>query len=665
MNGTSAKWLKFRILTLIVFFMVLYVALVSRAFHLQVYSQETLKTLADKQHIQTLSVPSERGMIFDRNGEKLAISVMADSVYADPTKIRRPSDIAKKLKRILDIDQGALIKKLSTDRCFCWVARRISPAQAKKIRNLKIDGIFLVPEPKRFYPNGDLAGRLLGFVGMDSVGLEGLELKYDDYLRGEPEKLVWARDAKGKKLCPRVDYSLVGNQENYNLVLTIDSRIQHVVESNLLEAIREKGAKGGFAIVMDPKTGEILALADQPGFDPNNFASYTAGKIRNKAITDCFEPGSAFKPFLAAAALEEGVATETSHFDCEKGSYQVDDKIIRDANRKEYGVLTFHDILKYSSNIGSVKIYEALGKEKFYHYIRQFGFGEKTGIDFPGESLGLLRSQDKWTRVDGSTIAFGQGISVTAVQLITALSAIANQGILMKPYIVKGFVDKQGGVAGLVKPTPVRRVVSAETAKRLAAILTDVVGEEDGTGKMARIDNISVAGKTGTSQKFDFNLGIYSSKKLMTSFLGFFPAEDPQIAMLVTLDEPEKDRWGGVAAAPVFKSIAEQILTCFKTNIQNNYRMPVEEKKTTPPMKIQLVSVNPFVADNVMEANSIESTVMPDFRGLSIRETLKKSKALEIDIKIEGSGWAVSQNPSPGVILKDYKMCTVFFETGR
>jgi cell division protein FtsI (penicillin-binding protein 3) len=441
MTGKSKKWLKFRIFTLLVFFLILFVALISRAFQIQVLSRESLKSIAERQHKTTLHVEPERGIIFDRNGEKLAASILVDSVCAVPSKFSKPSEVAGSLSAILKIDKETILKKLSGTKNFCWLARKIPPDQASSIEALNIDGVFLVKEPKRFYPNGDLAGRLIGFVGLDSVGLEGLELKYNSYLKGSPEELIWARDAKGNRLYPRIEKSAVKQEENYNLILTIDSRIQHLVESKLSEAIASKGAKGGFAVVMDPKTGEILALADQPGFDPNKFGSYNIGKGKNKVITDCFDPGSTFKPFLAAGALEEGIVKETDRFNCENGSYAIADRVIHEANRKRYGALTFRDVLKYSSNIGCVKISEKLGKEKFYKYITKFGFGSKTGIDLPGESSGLLRPSHNWTRVDASTIAFGQGVSVTAIQLITALSAIANQGVLMKPHIVRAIVD--------------------------------------------------------------------------------------------------------------------------------------------------------------------------------------------------------------------------------
>jgi len=663
MTSESKKWLKFRIVTLLVFFLVLFIALISRAFQIQVLSGKMLKSLAEKQHIKTLQIEPERGIIFDRNGEKLAASSMAHSVYADPSKISAPAKVADKVAPILNIDRGTVLRKVSGSKNFCWLARKIPPEQASKIEALNMDGIFLIKEPKRFYPNGELAGRLLGFVGLDYTGLEGLELKYDNFLKATPEKLIWARDARGNRLFPRIENAAIQQEEGYNLVLTIDSSIQHIVESNLTDAIKSKGAKGGFVIVMDPKTGEILALADQPGFDPNKFSRYNLGKGKNKAITDCFDPGSTFKPFLAAAALQEGIVKESDRFYCENGTYKVSDRVFHEANRKKYGTLTFHDILKYSSNIGCVKVSERLKKEKFYHYITQFGFGSKTGIDLPGEVSGILRAPQNWTKVDASTIAFGQGVSVTAIQLITALSAIANNGLLMKPHIVRAVVDKQGRIIKKFETTPVRQVISPKTAKRLTAILTDVVGDDDGTGKNAQIVNIAVAGKTGTSQKFDFARKVYSSEKVRTSFMGFFPAEDPQIAILVTLDEPQRDKWGGLAAAPVFKNIGEQILTCFKTDIKESpFLVPEEEKKGS--VKLKLVSAPQTISTQADAEKDADEPFMPDFRGMTIKDALMKAREKGIDIKVTGSGWAVSQKPKAGVSIHRHRSCTVSFSTG-
>ena len=661
----SKKWLRFRIVTLMGFFLVLFIALITRAFQLQVLSGEALKNIASRQHTKTLQIQPERGIIFDRNGEKLAASILTDSVCADPSKIRNPKEAVERIAAIIDLDKEAVSKKISASKNFCWLARRISPEQALKVEALNIDGIFMIKEPKRFYPNGELAGHLIGFVGLDSVGLEGLELKYDEYLKSTPEKVAWTRDAKGKRLYPRVEKTAADSRSSNNLILTIDSRIQHLVETQLKEAVRDKNAKGGYAMVMDPKTGEILALANEPSFDPNFFTKGNASRGKNKVITDCWDPGSTFKPFLVAAALEEKVVKESDRFYCENGHYAIADRVIHEAQRKRHGTLTVREILKYSSNIGSVKISERLGKERFYQYITKFGFGAKTGIDLPGESPGLLRHYRDWTRVDASTIAFGQGISTTGIQLITALSTIANDGVMMKPFIIKGIVDKQGQVMREYRPQVVRKVISPSTAKRLTSILTDVVGAEDGTGKRARIENVNVAGKTGTSQKFDFSRHVYSSERVRTSFMGFFPSEAPQVVMLVVLDEPQRDKWGGVASAPVFKSIGEQMLTCFKTQIRENIS-PVRKEGLPGSEKIRLVSSTAAMhQQDQAETVSPGDALMPDFRGLTIREVLRKAREKSLEIKVVGNGWAVSQSPAHGVPLVRNRSCTIAFSTGQ
>jgi cell division protein FtsI (penicillin-binding protein 3) len=654
MAAESKKWLKIRIVVILSVFLVFFVALISRAFQLQVLSGQKLKSLAHRQHTTVLQLQPERGVIFDRNGEKLAISIMANSVCADPSKIADPAKVSGQVAGILNLDNQTVFKKISSPKNFCWLARKISPQQAAFVENADIEGIFLVKEPKRFYPNGELAAHLLGFVGLDAIGLEGLEKKYDESLKGKPEKLAWARDAKGKKLFLRVEKSETKKDENENLVLTIDNRIQFLVETHLKEAVLDKGAKGGVAIVMDPKTGEILALANQVGFNPNNIGGLTPERWRNRAIADNFDPGSTFKPFLVAAALEEKIIKESDKFFCENGNYKVANRVIHEAQRKRHGYLGVPDILKYSSNIGAAKIAQKMGREKFYDYIQKFGFGERTGIDLPGETAGLLRPVKNWVPVDTAMIAFGQGISVTAIQLITAVSAIANNGVLMKPYIVRGIADKNNRLIKLYAPTVVRKVISPGVAKRLTTMLTEVVGAPDGTGKKASIVNVAVAGKTGTSQKFDFKRGVYSSEKVRTSFIGFFPADNPQVAILVMLDEPQRDKWGGVAAAPVFKNIGEQILNCFKTNIRET---PVFEKD---PNQVELVSTQQTLTpQNVV---SDDESTMPNFAGLTIREAMKKAKAESIELKVSGNGWAVRQYPPARTSFGEERVCNVVFE---
>ncbi|MBW6484529.1 MAG: PASTA domain-containing protein [Syntrophobacterales bacterium] len=667
MTSESRKWMKFRIATLLGLALLMFTALFWRAFDLQIISAKKLNNLARKQHTQTLMLQPERGIILDRSGEKLAATIMTDSVCADPSKVKNPLETAGRLAAILNVDKKVLVKRLSTEKNFCWIGRKIAPEQANLVRSLKMAGIFTVKEPMRYYPAGELAGHLVGFVGMDAKGLDGLEFQYENYLRGAPQKLLWNRDAKGKRLYPQmaanetIDNYRNSDAHNYSLVLTIDKRIQHLVESHLKKAVLEKGAKGGYAIVMDPRTGEIVALANEMAFDPNNFKTIAPESRQNRAIADAWDPGSTFKPFMVAAALNEGVAQPTDMFYCEDGHYAVANRTIHEANRKRHGMLSLHDIIKYSSNIGSAKVAEKLGKEKFYEYIKKFGFGAKTGIDLPGEAKGLLRPVERWTKVDTATIAFGQGISVTGIQLITALSSIANDGILMKPFMVRAMLGKNGEIVQNFHPTQVRRVISSETAKKMTSILTDVVGMEDGTGKNARIANISVAGKTGTAQKFDFKAGAYSSQKVRTSFMGFFPAEAPQIAMLIVLDEPQKDRWGGVAAAPVFKNIGEQLLTAFKTNIRRNPE-PEEINPLDNNLGLKFVSA-PATLANAADTET-EEGIMPNFSGMTIREALRKARERGLDIRVVGSGWAAGQTPAAGMPLPENSICTVTFRAG-
>jgi len=659
MSAKSRKWLRFRVVSMIVFFLVLYVALVSRAFQLQVVSGETLGRLADRQHKKSLTLYPERRFIFDRNGQKLAATVMADSVYVDPSRVQERRKVASKLSSILGIKRRQVARALSNEGSFRWVARQISPVGAERIRALNLEGVHLVREPKRFYPHREMACHLLGFAGLDSTGLEGVELKYDEYLKGVPKEVVWGRDARGHKIYLDDDPGGIVGDRSCSLFLTIDSKIQYIVESQLRSAVERTGAKGGSVIVMDPRTGEILAMANGPRFNPNAFSTYPADARRNRAVTDCFDPGSVFKPFIVAAALEEGLVKETDVFNCEDGSYVVGDRVIHEAQNEKFQELTLSEILKYSSNIGTIKIAEKLGKVRFHRYITMFGFGSRTGIDLPGESPGILRNPGDWQDVDFATMAFGQGISVTALQLVGAMSAIANGGILMKPHVVRCLVDKKGEVVREVEPVVLGRVISTKTSKRVTSILTDVVEGEGGTGKNARIVNLSVAGKTGTSQKFDFSSGRYSSKKVEASFIGFFPAEDPQMVILVVLDEPKIDRWGGVAAAPVFRKVSEQILSCSSGSLEVKDVAATEEEGE----EAQIIQAS-TMADMVHHDAKDDESVIPDFEGMSLREALRVAQNRGIALKTAGSGWAMSQNPAPGTPIKGTQPCYVLFDRG-
>lgn len=655
MTGTEKKWLRFRIVTVLVGFAIFFLALLTRAFQLQIISGDALKQLAQRQHFKVTEILPERGKIYDRNGIELAVSLMVDSVCADPNRIKNPKIVADHLARILEMNVEEIYKKLTVNGGFSWIARQISPEKAEMIKLLKLEGIYMIKEPKRYYPHGGLAAHLLGFVGVDSKGLEGIELKYDEYLRGTPKRLVWVRDAKGRHLYPRIERSANGEGKTYHLVLTIDSRLQHAVESQLQEVVKEKGARGGYAIVMDPRTGEILAMASEPAFNPNEFQRIPPFIRKNRAITDSYEPGSVLKPFIVAAALEEKLVKEGDRFYCEMGRYVVGDRVIHEAQRKRYGYLTVREIIKYSSNIGAAKIGERLGRERLYNYLNRFGFGSKTGIGLPGESPGLLRHYTNWGRVDTATVSFGQGISVTPLQLVVALSAIANSGVLMRPYVVKEVIDSDGRIVQSFQPTVIRQVLASETSRKMRSIMKAVVSDDDGTGKMARIENVSVAGKTGTSQKFDFKRRLYSSDRVWTTFMGFFPADEPKLSMIVVLDEPKRDRWGGLASAPLFHRIGEHILACWRMDLRDSSVSTGGTDQWKGNIRFA-EAVRPYVFEN-------ENTV-PDFRGLTIKEALKKARERGVELSIEGSGWAVKQDPLPRSVFGKSRSCKVIFSRG-
>jgi cell division protein FtsI (penicillin-binding protein 3) len=664
MNRKEKKWYRFRLFTIAGFFSIFLCALVLRAFYLQIIKYESLKHYADEQQFCKILLPPERGLILDQNGQKLAATILADSVYVDPVMVKNRERTAEKIACALDMKKADVMKKLSGPGRFSWIKRKITPPEAAAIKPLVADGVFLLQEPNRFYPQRELACHILGFVNIDSQGLEGLECKYDNRLKGPPQTISWRRDAKGNRIYQADRAPVEFSDSISNIILTIDSRIQFITEQQLKDAVEANRAKGGSAIVMDPRTGEILAMANYPFFNPNAFSKVSADERRNRAITDCFDPGSVFKPFVAAAALDDGVVTEKDVFYCENGSYRVGDRVIHEAHMKRHQAMTLADIIKKSSNIGIAKVVERLTKERFYEHLTQLGFGEETGIDIPGEVPGLLRKPNTWRPVDFANMSFGQGISVTALQLATAMSAVANHGVMMKPHVVRAIVDSQGKVLEEFTPQVVRKVVSPVTAERVAALMTSVVEDEGGTGSRARITGVSIAGKTGTAQKFDFAEKAYSSQKVTASFMGFFPADEPQMVVLVIIDEPEINRWGGVAAAPTFKNISEQVLCRLDRNIEIK-----RVEKEAELKKVASKQAHPDAAD-IVQAASIEiipsydpadTSLIPDFTGMSLRDVLALCRERGIKTRISGSGWAVNQDPAPGMPIDDNRPCFILF----
>ncbi|MBU2430475.1 MAG: penicillin-binding protein 2, partial [Proteobacteria bacterium] len=492
----------------------------------------------------------ERGNILDRNMNPLATSTEAFSITANPSEIKDPAAIARKLSAILGMNAGKLEKQLSSDRKFTLIARTVPPAQKDQIEQLNHPQIFFEKDSKRLYPNRDLAAQVLGFTGLRNQGLEGLEYKYNEILDGQSIRIKIKKDKKGGVLSLNQLTQLKGK----SIVLTLDKKIQFFSEKTLEHTVRTYHAKSGMALVMQPETGEFLSIAHFPKFNPNNFSAYDQAIFRNRAVTDPFEPGSAMKVFTAAAALENGFDPKAI-FDCNNGTYKVGTFTIHDTHPHDW--LSINQIIKFSSNIGAVKIAETIGNKTLHQYLTSFGFGEKTWIDSPGETAGSLLPYHKWSKIDASAISFGQGISVSAVQLISAISTIANNGLMMKPMLIKKIISSSGEDELVYRPEPVRQVISPDTARKIKRMM-NLVTHEDGTGTKAAMDGYPVCGKTGTAQKVRQDKKGYSNTRYTAVFAGFAPLKDPKLAILVIIDEPEKKYHGGEVAAPAFKTIMEE-----------------------------------------------------------------------------------------------------------
>jgi len=620
-----------------ILFLAMFLAIAGRAFQLQVLQGERLMRLGERQHLKEWIVLPKRGALFDRAGEPLALSMESQSVYARPHRVQDPEQLSQGLARILNLRAADVKQKLTSDKPFVWIKRQVASPEAEKIQALNPTGIGMFYEPNRYYPQNQLAGQLIGFVGRDSEGLEGLELKYNDYIRGEAGSSVTERDALGRRV-------LVQGVEGLRIPpgsdvhLTLNTSIQHIAEKELEATVLKYRAKSGVAIVMEPFTGEVLALANYPAFDPNNYSKQSADQRRNRAVTDSFEPGSTFKTILAAAALEEGVVGKEDLFYCEMGKYPYAGKVIHDTH--PHGWLSFAKILQVSSNIGFTKVAQKLKKDRYYRYIEKFGFGQVTGIDVPGEVPGLLRRAETWSAIDLATHAFGQGISATPLQMVTAYAAIANGGFLMRPYVTRRVVSPQGEIVLEIQPHVVRRVISEKTARSLASILKDVTNE-GGTGVMANVDGFEVAGKTGTAQKADPVHGGYAAKKRVASFVGFVPANDPRLVALVLIDEPEVNVYGGVVAAPAFRNIAQAALRHLAVAPQQAALIPALPSQ--PEALVRRVA-KPNSA-GTMETNG---DTAPDFVGLSLREALEKAQTLKLKLRLQGNGYVVKQSPQAG-----------------
>ncbi|OQY05236.1 MAG: cell division protein FtsI [Desulfobacteraceae bacterium 4572_123] len=554
MTFSEKKYIRLRLILIGIVFTMLFGAIGTKAAYLQIFRTSWLSSKAADQYTWDLVKQGRRGTIYDANHIEMAVSIDTTSVAAYPRMISDPDRTAGVLAKALDLNKRNVKRKLISKRSFVWLKRQVTPRETNAVSALEITGIDFIPAYGRFYPNRGLAASVLGFSGTEGRGLEGLEYRYENYLQGPTRKVTVLKDALGRGFNEeKEDHDSEGGN---NLVLTIDRNIQYIAENALQEAVTRFSARSGMAIVMAPKTGAILALAQNPNFNPNAFGSYDKELWRNRAITDPFEPGSTMKIFSAAAAIESGICTPNTIFFCENGSFKVGKHTVHDTHPHDW--LSLQQIVKYSSNIGAVKVGQSIDQEFLYTVLRNFGFGQKTGIDCPGETSGSLASWKRWSSIDAGAIAFGQGMSVSAVQLAAAVSAIANDGILMKPYVVQAITDTNGRLIKNTTPQKIRQVVSSETARTVRRILRTVT-TSGGTGVQAALEGYTVCGKTGTAQKVDRSGG-YAKGKYVASFVGFVPARAPKLTILVVIDEPEKQHYGGIVAAPVFRTIAEESL---------------------------------------------------------------------------------------------------------
>ncbi len=652
-----------------------------RLSYLQLIKHGEYLARAQRQQQRTIEITPRRGIIYDRNLRALAMSVPVKSAFAVPAEIADESLAARLLSGVLGVPQDVLEARMASSRSFVWVSRKLPPEKVEAIEALNLKGIYFQDENQRFYPKRDLAAHVLGFVDPDEKGLAGIEYELDSQIRSKSEKIVVMADARQRWF----DGGEAQRERGANVVLTLDEKIQYVAQRELLAAIEKTRAMAGSVIVTNPNTGEILAMANWPRFNPNVASEARAESRMNRAVAALYEPGSTFKLITLAAAFDQEITRPDEVFDCENGAIYIAGHRIRD--HKPFGLLNVADILAQSSDVGAIKIAVRLGAPRFYEYIRAFGFGAPTGVDLPGESKGLLHHLENWSAISIGSVSMGQEIGVTPIQLITAVSAIANGGLLIKPHVVQQI--KRGEQ---VMPLPAslsaaepRRVIRPETAATLRRLMEGVVLH--GTGTLARLDGWTAAGKTGSAQKIDPATGRYSPTQLIASFTGFAPINNPAVTILISLDSPVGLHEGGQVAAPVFKRIAEQVLSYLDVPrdvplnprlMQAAYKRQIAGEAGTledfsptdfsgqpdaPPAASNQAEPEPksHAPEVTMTADEGGDVAVPDFSGKTMREVTEMCLHLGLEPLLVGSNLAVEQRPEAGTEVRRGAKVTVQF----
>ncbi|HUP47863.1 MAG TPA: penicillin-binding transpeptidase domain-containing protein [Thermoanaerobaculia bacterium] len=625
-----------RVVVIFAFLFAWAAVVVARLAQVQLVRNEHYTNRALRQQERTLALNPVRGSILDRRGRVLAESVAAESIYAEPQAIADRRATARALARVpgLRLNAAQIEARLESDSPFVWIARQVPLEIAAEVRRLRLQGVDFIEEHRRAYPRGSLAANVIGYVGVDGTGLAGIEHSLDAHVRGRAGKVTVLKDAR------RGMYLVGGEGQNRpvdgnDVVLTIDAVVQFVAEKALARAVAQYRAAGGAAMVMDARDGSILAMASLPTFDPNRYGEFPQTWWRNRNVQDIYEPGSTFKVVAAAAGLEEGVVTPSQILDCGDGAIRVANIEIREHSGKRFGFMPFTEVIAQSSNVGIIRVALALGEHRLYDYIRRFGFGERTGIDLPGEAIGLLRHTRRWSQVSSASIAIGQEIAATPLQVLRAVSAIANGGVRMEPRIV----DRVAGAEGETIHVPPRaepvRVISERTAAVLNEMLKGAVAH--GTARPAALAEHIVAGKTGTAQKAV--RGGYSPDRFLASFAGYVPADRPRLVIFVAVDEPRGEQFGGKIAAPVFREIAEATLRYLGV------------PPTVPQRSIAIDGLS--LAAFSQRPAPADRAAVPDLRGLDARAAVAAATASGLLVEAIGSGVVKSQQPWPGEALPE------------
>ena len=625
------------------FFAFCFLVLIYRSISLHLKNSGPLEEMAMRQYRAAVHLSTQRTRILDRKGDELAVSVPVWSIYADPKEIDRVFRVAPPLAKTLSLSEKMLRKELKSPRRFVWIKRWLRNEELEKVKDLRLPGIHWMREHQRYYPNGKLAANILGAVGVESQALAGIELEYDRYLFLNSGKGDYRRDARGHLYLSPVGFE--EETEKGDVWLTIDKNIQFLMEEEIAKTVEKTKAEGGVGIVLNPHTGEIIAMASSPGFDPNRFQQFDFSHWRNRAVTDVYELGSIFKAMTLSAALEQGRINLEEKIYCENGNYALGSRIIHDSHPYEW--LTPPDIIKMSSNIGVAKIAERLSNHEFYQFLRNMGFGEKTNIDFPGESSGLVIPSKRWRSLEKATIGFGQGIGVTPIQMAIAYGAIANGGKKIQPYLVEKISDREGEIlyqAPKKVGVPVLKPGTAEIMKTMLGRVT----QPGGTGVLAASKEYSIAGKTGTAQKVNPNTKNYYEDRFVASFVGFAPLEDPQLVALILIDDPKGGvHTGGDVAAPAFQTVMVASLHRFGVQPLNDSSLD----SVSIPSSNKEVSESDLSSDITVQQEGAHYRI-PDFRGASMRKILRATREIPVRLSFKGTGVAVGQSLLPGTLVK-------------